>query len=185
MRNRLALVLVTLALCIGPLWMGDGWSDDGSTDDGRPEERQTKDAVTGAVKCVQIRSIGTTDIIDDRTIVFHMRGRDVYLNRLPNRCPGLKIADAFGYETSLSVLCNVDIIRVLRNFGGRFHSGAGCGLGMFEPTTKEEIALLKERPVEPAEKAVAAEIEKSLGEEDRGEEDMGEESIGTPEAAAE
>ena len=76
-----------------------------------------------------------------------MRSRDIYLNRLPNRCPGLKVADAFTYATSLNRVCNVDIIRVLRQSGGRFFPGPACGLGKFEPITRDEVALLKERPI--------------------------------------
>jgi hypothetical protein len=37
------------------------------------------------------------------------------------------------YRTSLSQLCNVDIITVLQNVGFGFLPGASCGLGMFRP----------------------------------------------------
>ena len=52
------------------------------------------------------------------TSCFICAARDIYHVRLPNRCPGLRIADSFMYSTSLSVLCDLDIIRPLRNFGG-------------------------------------------------------------------
>lgn len=97
--------------------------------------------------CVPLRSIDRTDVIDDYNIVFYMRGRDIYHVRLPNRCPGLRIADSFMYSTSLSVLCDLDIIRPLRNFGGSFSPGAACGMGRFTPITKEEVAFLKNKDV--------------------------------------
>lgn len=109
--------------------------------------------------CVHLASIRNTDVIDDWNIIFYMRGPEIYRNRLPRRCPGLRAADRFSYRTSLNVLCNVDIIRPLRNIGGGFSPGAGCGLGMFEPITKEEIALLRDRPVEVDTEAVEPEIE--------------------------
>ncbi len=147
MRNLPALALLLLALSAGPA---------------PAEEALGEEWPVEPVKCVHIGRIDNTDIIDDRTIVFYMRGRDIYLNRLPHRCPGLRVADAFGYTTSLTVLCNVDIIRVLRSFDRGFQSGVGCGLGLFEPITKEEIALLKDKTIAPDDEAVAAEIETSI-----------------------
>ncbi|WP_156842647.1 DUF6491 family protein [Novosphingobium aquimarinum] len=85
------------------------------------------------VDCLQLTSFRSTQIRDDRTIDFMGTGDKVWRNTLPNSCPGLKSADAFTYETSLSQLCNVDIITVLNNFGGRPQRGAGCGLGTFVP----------------------------------------------------
>ncbi|MFC3213752.1 hypothetical protein [Novosphingobium panipatense] len=37
---------------------------------------------------------------------------------LPNTCNGLKAADTFTYETSLTQLCRQDIIYPLQQFGG-------------------------------------------------------------------
>ena len=45
--------------------------------------------------CVSIRRIDRTEIIDDRTIVFHMIGKEIYLNKLPRRCPGLRSAGTY------------------------------------------------------------------------------------------
>jgi hypothetical protein len=119
-----------------------------------------KDPVPAAGEsCVYLRDIRRTDIVDDRNVIFHMRGSGIYLNRLPNRCPGLKIADSFMYSTSLTALCNVDIIRPLRQQAGGFRPGPGCGLGRFEPITEEEIALLKNKDIEIDGDAVTAEIE--------------------------
>jgi hypothetical protein len=109
--------------------------------------------------CLRITDLRNTDIIDDWTIVFHTSGRDVYLNRLPNRCPGLRAADAFTYSTSLNVLCNTDIIAPLYRLGGGFTRGVSCGLGRFEPTTREEVALLKNKDIEVDVDAVAPEVE--------------------------
>ncbi|MEM1019464.1 MAG: hypothetical protein ACFBZ9_08640 [Sphingomonadales bacterium] len=89
--------------------------------------------------CVQLRQIRQTHVIDDETIVFEMIGRRYYLNQLPNRCPRLGFERSFSYSTSITQLCNVDIITVIQNLGGRLVPGPACGLGMFEPITKEEF----------------------------------------------
>lgn len=86
-----------------------------------------------AVSCIPITQISSSDIHDDRTIDFDMAGSTTYRNTLPRKCSGLKIADSFTYETSLSRLCNTDIIYVLENYGGTPTRGAGCGLGDFVP----------------------------------------------------
>jgi hypothetical protein len=84
------------------------------------------------VNCVQRNRIRSTNVIDDQTIDFVMTNGDIYRNTLPSRCPGLGFERAFGYRTSVSQLCNVDIITVL-NTGGGPRRGASCGLGQFQP----------------------------------------------------
>ena len=112
-----------------------------------------------AVRCVPLRSIRNTDIVDDRNILFYMRDGRIYLNRLTHRCPGLRVADSFMYRTSLSQLCNVDIITVLNNLGFGFLPGASCGLGMFRPITADMVVALKEKPVSPEPEATEPELE--------------------------
>ncbi|KQM97047.1 hypothetical protein ASE85_15985 [Sphingobium sp. Leaf26] len=89
-----------------------------------------------ALDCVQIRSIRSTNVRDDRTIDFIMNGNKVYRNSLPNSCPSLGFEKRFLYKTSLSQLCSVDIITVLWNAGPGLQPGASCGLGKFQPMEK-------------------------------------------------
>ena len=89
-----------------------------------------------AVNCVQLRQIDNTRVLDDKTIDFHMLGGRIYRNTLPHSCPGLGFEEKFLYKTSLSQLCSVDVITVLRNAGGGLDRGASCGLGKFQPMAK-------------------------------------------------
>lgn len=88
-------------------------------------------------KCIQINSIRQSDVRDDKTIDFTMNNGKVYRNNLSNSCPSLGFEKAFSYKTSLSVLCNTDIITVLHQGGGP-RMGASCGLGDFQPMKKAE-----------------------------------------------
>ncbi len=97
--------------------------------------------------CINSSRIRRTDIVDDRTIIFYMNQRKIFVNHLPHRCPGLKIADAFSYRTSIQQLCNVDTIKVIRSMGSRLDTGPSCGLGKFRPVTEEEVAMLKNKEV--------------------------------------
>lgn len=88
------------------------------------------------INCVNLRSIRSTHVVDDKTIDFKMAGGKTYRNDLGSKCPSLGFEERFSYRTSLSQLCNVDIIRVLHDYGGRLEEGAGCGLGKFQQIEK-------------------------------------------------
>lgn len=93
--------------------------------------------VTGEAKsCVQLQNIRQTKVRDDRTIDFVMRGGKVFRNTLPYACPQLGFERAFSYSTSITQLCSVDIITVIRQGAGPFR-GASCGLGKFVPIAPE------------------------------------------------
>lgn len=105
-------------------------------------------------RCISIRSIDRTDVVDDNNILFYMRNGNVYLNRLPHRCPGLRRERTFMYRTTMPRLCDVDIITVLDQAGFGFMPGASCGLGRFYPISEDEAKALKEpapTEVEPRE----------------------------------
>ena len=94
-------------------------------------------------KCVTVSRIDSTRVLDERNILFFMRGGKIYRNFLPHRCPGLTRRDAFSYRTSTSRLCDVDVITLLRPIGSGFSPGASCGLGKFYPVTEQEVEALE------------------------------------------
>jgi hypothetical protein len=98
--------------------------------------------------CIRRSSIRSTNIIDDRTIIFYMSQQKIYVNHLPNRCSGLRSAGTFSYRTHGSQLCSVDMITVVRSMGRGLNTGPSCGLGKFRPVTKEEVAMIKNKDVE-------------------------------------
>jgi len=101
-------------------------------------------------KCIQTQQIRRTYIVDDRTIIFYMSRKKIYMNQLPHRCSGLRIAGTFSYRLTAAGtrLCNIDLITVVRPFGGLSNTGASCGLGMFRPVTEEEVAMIRNKEVE-------------------------------------
>lgn len=88
--------------------------------------------------CISVSRVRSTRVIDDRTILFYMRGRDAYRNDLPVTCPRLAQEERFAYEARIGRLCDSDTITVLESFGGRFERGATCRLGQFHPITRAE-----------------------------------------------
>ncbi|MCT2398099.1 hypothetical protein [Novosphingobium mangrovi (ex Huang et al. 2023)] len=99
-----------------------------------PPVTPAAEAIGPARDCLPITQFSNTRIRDDWTIDFiGGAGSKVWRVTLPNRCNGLKSADSFTYETSLSQLCKHDIIYPLLQYGGRPQRGAGCGMGPFVP----------------------------------------------------
>jgi hypothetical protein len=90
------------------------------------------------LRCLSMASIRSTRVVDDHTVLFfHGRG-SVYVNRLERECIGLARNGKFTYEVHTGArharLCATDSITVLERTGRGFN----CGLGSFEPISKEE-----------------------------------------------
>jgi hypothetical protein len=94
-------------------------------------------------RCVRLQQIDRTEVIDDSTILFYMRDGTILRNNLPQRCPDLKSQDRFMYRVTLPSLCDVDVITVLNDIGPGFMPGASCGLGKFQPISKEAAEEIK------------------------------------------
>lgn len=104
-----------------------------------PPPSPAAEVVGPAENCLQINRYSSTRIRDDRTIDFISgTGSKAWRVTLPNSCPGLKSADSFTFETSLTQLCSTDIIYPLLRFGNDLRRGAGCGMGQFVPVKLAE-----------------------------------------------
>jgi hypothetical protein len=131
-------VLLATAFVSAPCLAQDGESGDD------PAAADVAELGAEPSRCVSTSRIDRTDIIDDQTIVFELRGGAVLVNSLPRRCPGLARADRFMYEIRNSRLCDTDTITVLEQFGTRLSRGFTCRLGKYYPSNKDAVALLKE-----------------------------------------
>lgn len=129
---------------VGTVFLGIGIAFAASAEEGekkqsRAEKRmasvEKKYEPTGKTKrCVPLRSLRESRIIDDQTIFFRGLGSKAYVNRLPRRCPRLASEERFSYRVSIGQLCNTEIITVLDSMGGSWGS---CGLGDFEVWQKK------------------------------------------------
>lgn len=98
-----------------------------------PPVTPAAEAIGPTQDCLQRTQFSSTRIRNDWTIDFIGIGNKVWRVTLPYRCSGLKSADTFTYETSLSQLCRTDIVYPLHQYGGSFDRGPGCGMGPFVP----------------------------------------------------
>jgi hypothetical protein len=99
--------------------------------------RPVASAEADARNCLPLTRIMQSRVIDDQTIEFITRDRQVWRNRLPNRCPTLGFERAFSYSTSIGQLCSFDIITVLQQSAG-VRAGPSCGLGLFVPVKPDK-----------------------------------------------
>ncbi len=91
----------------------------------------TSHAATGV--CIPTSEIHHTEIPDDSTILFHMKGGKIWKNSLNFPCFNLKFQGGFQYTTDYDEICaNQQSIRVLQPGVGR-RLGAACTLGEFTP----------------------------------------------------
>lgn len=114
-------------------------AQEGETDAASEEEEILSPSTQ---RCLSLSRIRRTDVIDDETIVFYLRGGDIYINSLPRTCPGLERNDRFMYEVSQSRLCDTDLITVIEGFGVARHRGFTCRLGVFSPISEEALAVM-------------------------------------------
>jgi hypothetical protein len=83
-------------------------------------------------RCVPLSAIDRTEVVDNDTVLFHMRNGDVYRNVLRHECPTLKNRDQFAYRVNAAQLCSSDLITVLDRNAFGFRPGPSCSLGSFE-----------------------------------------------------
>lgn len=131
MRKRTPIIIASVIASGGLAFAGVNAGGKSSKDD-----KYIIETVGEPKSCVRRSQIRSTDVIDDSTIDFKMRGGKIYRNKLPNKCGGLGFEEAFSYRTSINQLCNVDIIRVLDNTGNSLDTRNACGLGKFQEITK-------------------------------------------------
>jgi hypothetical protein len=110
----------------------------------QPAVAQKRDdaADDSSKRCISLPNLERTEIVDNRTIVFHMRNGRVYLNHLSRECPGLEREKRFMYSPTSSQLCEIDGVTVIEKWGFGFTRGFTCALGEFHPLTKAEFDAL-------------------------------------------
>ena len=116
------------ALSLGGLLMASACSDD------TPPATETSDSDAQKGICIPTDFIDHSDVVDDQTIIFHMKGGIAWRNTLRFSCTSLKNEGGFAFVTDFPEVCaNAQTIRVLR-------SGILCELGQFTPYTPPPAA---------------------------------------------
>ena len=95
--------------------------------------------------CIPRSRISRTEILNERFVVFHLRGDEKYLVQFQHRCPGLRRNGTMRLETRSFRICSMDTIQGFYEMGiGRGTWGPSCMIPGFEPVTQEQVAIIKE-----------------------------------------
>jgi hypothetical protein len=90
--------------------------------------------------CVPLAMIESTQVVDDRTVLIVMRGKDDYKRMdIMKPCPSLRTANGFSHTTSTSDLCTTDPLRVNEPVG------ATCSIKQIVTISAAEAAELQKR----------------------------------------
>lgn len=99
--------------------------------------RALEGRVAGAPQsCIALFDMGSTRIIDRRTILFEGPGGVIWRNDIPQACAGLAPDRAIVTRTSTGMLCSGDIVQVIDRPSAV--TLGSCGLGKFTPYRKQE-----------------------------------------------
>jgi hypothetical protein len=110
-----------------------GLSACASDPDRVPQSQRTWTPMGDPVSCINLRTVRSTNVPDDRTINFVINNNRMFRNDLPMACPGLGFNRAFKHNSRSGQLCSANTITVIQPGGGGAQRGATCGLGRFQP----------------------------------------------------
>lgn len=158
MRARVAACVV--AMVCAPLWAAAPTPGTGPGEGTAGEEVAERDleAVIAEIlnpdaveeydtaeSCITRSRISRTEILNERFVVFHLRGDEKYLIQFKHRCPGLRRNGVMRLETRSFRVCAMDTIQGSYEMGiGRHTWGPSCMIPGFEPVTGEQVAIIKE-----------------------------------------
>ena len=161
--SRVVAACVAAVLCV-PLWGGEDAGRTGADPapgkgpaEETPEARDL-DAIIAEIldvdaveeydtteSCIPRSRISRTEILNERFVVFHLRGDEKYLVQFQHRCPGLRRNGTMRLETRSFRICSMDTVQGLYEIGiGRGTWGPSCMIPGFEPVTREQVAIIKE-----------------------------------------
>ena len=82
--------------------------------------------------CIRPTDITRQDIVSDEEIRFEMRNGDVWVNKLPRKCPSLKFQGGFTWDVRGMMVCSNEQTIYVRD------DGTPCQLGAFSKLPKAE-----------------------------------------------
>jgi hypothetical protein len=97
-----------------------------------------------AVRCLSPHSYRNVRVLDDRHVLFEGPGERVWLNRLRNRCIGLRPNATLRFRMRDTRVCELDTFEAVDSFlRGMDRVSATCSLGRFMPVTPEQVEAIR------------------------------------------
>ncbi|RYG27548.1 MAG: hypothetical protein EON93_20335 [Burkholderiales bacterium] len=89
-------------------------------------------AASSTKACIRPAEIARQDIVSDEEIRFEMRNGDVWVNKLPRKCPSLKFQGGFTWDVRGMMVCSNEQTIYVKD------DGTPCQLGAFTRLPKAE-----------------------------------------------
>ncbi len=136
-------------LCVSSLAMPAGAEETAADAEQSAEElmsrEPTVDDYAGFTRCIDMKRIRNTKVLDERHLVVEMRSKEYYVVQLARRCPGLRRNRPVMTEPRGRQLCQYDSVRAMYDNGfGGLEPGTRCTIPGFHSVTKEQVAQLRE-----------------------------------------
>jgi hypothetical protein len=97
-----------------------------------------------AVRCLSPHAYRNVRVLDDQHVLFEGSGERAWLNRLRNRCIGLRPNATLRFRMRDSRLCELDTFEAVDTMlRGMDRVSATCSLGRFTPVTPEQVEAIR------------------------------------------
>lgn len=97
-----------------------------------------------AVRCLAPQAYRSVRVLDDEHVLFEGPGDRAWLNRLRNRCVGLRPHATLRFRMRDSRLCELDTFEAVDTMlRGVDRVSATCSLGSFIPVTPEQVEVIR------------------------------------------
>lgn len=131
MRSAIHFATAAALLAVSPALAQDDRAARAQSDLAKALEGRT---AGDPVKCLNLRDIRSTKIIDRTAIIYETAGGVIYVNTLRGGASSLDKWDVLVTDTHSSQLCSIDIVKLYDN-GSRMSTGF-VNLGEFVPYRK-------------------------------------------------
>ena len=112
MKNLCALMVVLLGGCAGDATKPDYEAQEESIDQILTQPL-AENEYAEQVRCLATYTYNSVEILDSRHVVFKGPGGRYWLNRLRNRCLGLRRNDTLKFELRTSQICDLDTFEAI------------------------------------------------------------------------
>ncbi len=144
---RCAAVWILLGVAMAPMVAvaEEAAAEAGESAEELMSREPTVDDYAGFTRCIDMKRIRNTKVLDERHLLVEMRQKEYYVVQLARRCPGLRRNRPVMTEPRGRQLCQFDSVRPMYDNGlGGLEPGTRCTIPGFHSVTKEQVVQLRE-----------------------------------------
>lgn len=94
-------------------------------------------------RCLSTYAYRSVDVLDDQHVLFKGSGDKMWLNKLRQRCLGLRPDETLRFEIRNNRVCDLDSFQSVHTFLYSAQTSGNCTLGKFTPVTPEQVEAIE------------------------------------------